>query len=249
MHKKLLVADDSITIQKVVRLTFAGDEITVEAAPDGDLALEKAREIKPDILLADVCMPGRNGYDLCANVKSDPELAHIPVVLIAGAFEPFDESEAKRARCDGRLTKPFDTTELIRVVYTLLGLETPKDDGAEEPKVQDIISQGITGPLQASAAERLVSNRTLESFLGLERILDIFDSDSPVPVPIRSAPAKPEPRKVTAAPELSEETINLIVDRVLRRMSQDVIREVAWEVVPEMSELIIKQCLEEKGKI
>ncbi len=255
MTKNLLVADDSITIQKVVRLTFAGEDVNVESAPDGNMALEKAREMKPDVVLADVCMPGRNGYELCESIKSEPELSRIPVVLIVGTFEPFDESEAKRVNCDGRLTKPFDTSELREVVYSLMGLEVPAArPEEEESKVQDNLYQEFVEPSPSSAADRLVSDRTRESFLGDNRVLDLFSPDFQRPVSASSMSApdaaakKAEPPRPAGAPEISEETINLIVERVLRRMSQEVIREVAWEVVPEMSELIIRQCLEEKGK-
>ncbi len=255
MRKNLLVADDSITIQKVVRLTFAGEDVSVTVAADGDVALEKAREIKPDIVLADVCMPGKNGYELCATMKSDPELAHVPVVLVVGTFEPFDVSEAERVQYDGRLTKPFDTSELLQVVGSLIGLETSDVQGKEELKVHDSTIQEFGEPSVASMAGGLVSERTRESFLGADRILDIFPPDSqPLvysPVPQESAgtskTAEPLAHQEAAA-ELSDETINSIVERVLRHMSQEVIREVAWEVVPEMSELIIRQCLEEKGK-
>lgn len=127
MPKKLLVADDSVTIQKVISLAFAGEDVVIESVANGDQAIHKAKEIKPDIVLADVFMPGRNGYEVCARIKEDPELSKIPVVLLVGTFEPFDETEASRAKCDAYLTKPFDTSELLQVVHSLWGGEVPGD--------------------------------------------------------------------------------------------------------------------------
>src|SRR5512142_339518 len=123
MPKTLLLADDSITIQKVVAITFASEDIRVVSVDNGEDALTKARELKPDVILADVVMPRKNGYELCEAVKSDPELGHIPVLLLAGTFEAFDEARARSARADGHLSKPFESQALIDKVRELvLGL-------------------------------------------------------------------------------------------------------------------------------
>src|SRR5437867_31272 len=95
MPKKLLVADDSVTIHKVVTLTFADEDVVIETATDGAKAIESAKRIKPDFVLADVFMPGRNGYEVCESLKSDPELAGVPVILMVGTFEAFDEGRPR----------------------------------------------------------------------------------------------------------------------------------------------------------
>ena len=120
MPKNLLLADDSITIQKVVGITFATEDYRITAVDNGDDALRKAREIRPDIIVADVVMPKRNGYELCEAVKGDPELARIPVLLLAGTFEAFDEGRAKAVRADGHISKPFDSQSLINRVKELV---------------------------------------------------------------------------------------------------------------------------------
>ena len=102
MPKTLLLADDSVTIQKVVGITFASEDIELVTVDNGDAALERAREIKPDLVLADVSMPGLDGYELCAALKADPELSHIPVLLLTGTFERFDKERATRARTGPR---------------------------------------------------------------------------------------------------------------------------------------------------
>jgi CheY-like chemotaxis protein len=121
MPKNLLLADDSITIQKVVGITFAAEDFKVTSVGNGEDAIAKARELKPDVILADVVMPKRNGYEVCEAVKTDPGLSHIPVLLLAGTFEAFDEARARSARADGHISKPFESQALINKVKELVG--------------------------------------------------------------------------------------------------------------------------------
>jgi CheY-like chemotaxis protein len=122
--QKLLLADDSVTIQKVVNLTFADEGIEVISVGDGDSAMEKILETSPDLIMVDVNMPGLNGYQICENLRNNPALSHTPVILLVGSFEPFDEEEAKRVGADDYLTKPFQSIrQLVQKVTTLLNAE------------------------------------------------------------------------------------------------------------------------------
>ncbi|HJR59468.1 MAG TPA: response regulator [Vicinamibacterales bacterium] len=125
MPHKLLLADDSVTIQRVIELTFADEDITVIAVGDGRQAIDRARTERPDIVLADVGMPERDGYEVAAFIKNTPELAHIPVLLLTGAFEPIDEGRAKAAGCDGVLVKPFEPQMVINRVKDLIAGKRP----------------------------------------------------------------------------------------------------------------------------
>jgi CheY-like chemotaxis protein len=107
--KKLLLADDSITIQKVVDLTFADEGVTVLTVNNGREAIEKLSEFAPDVVLADVFMPQLTGYEVCEHIKQNDQLKHIPVMLLVGSFEPFDEAEARRVGANDILTKPFQS--------------------------------------------------------------------------------------------------------------------------------------------
>ena len=120
MGATILLADDSITIQKVIELTFAETEHRVVAVGSGRDLLDRVSTLHPDAVLCDVVMPDMNGYDLCQTLKSDPATLHIPVVLLTGTFEPFDRSRALAAGCDAIVTKPFEAEELIRTVEELL---------------------------------------------------------------------------------------------------------------------------------
>ncbi|HEX7611907.1 MAG TPA: response regulator [Candidatus Limnocylindrales bacterium] len=121
MAYKLLLADDSVTIQRVIELTFADEDVQVVAVGDGQQAIERIDADPPDIILADVDMPKRNGYEVAAYVKSRPNLAHIPVVLLTGAFEPIDQARATAAGSDDVLAKPFEPQMVINRVKQLLG--------------------------------------------------------------------------------------------------------------------------------
>ena len=120
MTHTLLLADDSVTIQRVIELTFADEDVQVIAVSDGDQAIERLEASPPDIVLADIGMPGRNGYEVAQYIKQSPRLAHIPVVLLTGAFEPVDQARASEAGCDGVLAKPFEPQLVISRVKDLL---------------------------------------------------------------------------------------------------------------------------------
>jgi len=257
MTLKILVADDSVTIQKIVSLAFSGEDAVVQSASDGDSALDAIRDFKPDIVLADVLMPGCSGYEVCARIKEDPALSQTPVLLLAGAFEPFDESEASRVRSDGRLTKPFDTEELIETVHRLTGAGAHPEisdtlaeysAGANREEPPGVVYNGKAGGMKMKS---MVNARIWNSFVGSDRILDLFDSDVLAAAGTKQfdspAVAAAQSSSVPGIP-MPEEVLDAIVERVVKRISADVVREVAWEVVPELSESIIRRTLEERNK-
>lgn len=130
---KLLLADDSITIQKVISLTFADKGMDVVAFSDGDAAIEHLDDERPDIVLADVHMPGINGYQVCELIRSNEGTKNTPVVLLVGSFEPFDRDEADRVGANTHLTKPF--TSIADVISTVDGLlATRAEQVPQEPR-------------------------------------------------------------------------------------------------------------------
>jgi len=117
----ILVADDNSNIQKMVSLVFEEKGIRVVAVGNGEAACRKIPEVRPDIVLADVFMPVRSGYEVCEFVKQNSQFANIPVILLVGAFDPLDEKEAHRVGADGVLKKPFVPPDpLIAMVTSLL---------------------------------------------------------------------------------------------------------------------------------
>src|SRR6267143_7292914 len=118
---KILVADDNSNIQKMVGLALKDHGIEIVAVGNGEAAVRKISDLRPDLVLADVFMPVRNGYEVCKYVKDDSSLAHIPVILLVGAFDPLDEQEAQRVGAYGVLKKPFVPADpLISMVKSAL---------------------------------------------------------------------------------------------------------------------------------
>ena len=133
---RILVADDNSNIQKMVGLALKDQGIDVVAVGNGEAAVRKISDIRPDLVLADVFMPVRNGYEVCQYVKSDSTLAHIPVILLVGAFDPLDEQEAQRVGADGVLKKPFVPPDpLISMVKSALARAGVSVGGVAPPKL------------------------------------------------------------------------------------------------------------------
>ncbi len=140
MRHRILLADDSLTIQKVIELTFSGTEFELKAVGNGDQALPLLDSFLPDIVLADCVIPGKTGYELCEEVKRRPGGRFVPVVLLTGTFEPFDKPRAELAGADSFVTKPFDSqglASLVRDLVTRAGEERaaapPEPPPAPEP--------------------------------------------------------------------------------------------------------------------
>src|SRR5262245_37375537 len=145
--KTILLADDSITIQKVVELTFSDGDYRVLCVSNGAQALRKIAEARPDIALLDVIMPEKNGYEVCEAMKADPATAGIPVLLLTGTFEPFDRQRAEAAGAEGHLTKPFESHALVA-------------------RVEELIASGATrhaAPVPAAAAATTGAPRGVEA--------------------------------------------------------------------------------------
>jgi len=267
MPKKLLVADDSVTIHKVVTLTFADEDVVIDTVTDGTQAIERAKRIKPDFVLADVFMPGQNGYEVCESLKSDPELAGVPVILMVGTFESFDEGEAARVKCDGHLTKPFDTSELLRMFKSLTGRKLESTQGAKSGS-----DFGWKGPVAAEAPSRsMASDKTVDSFLGSAKILDLFGDEMlpqrPVqdaegvsvapqwaetdPIPAVTEISAPEAEEAVAAPRAADTPGRQVIRFPGARESspepspillpEDMIDAIVERVVRHMSQEVVKQ--------
>jgi CheY-like chemotaxis protein len=137
MSNKLLLADDSITIRKVVGIIFADEGFSLTVVDNGNAAVEKALEIVPDIILADVVMPGKNGYEVCEEIRRLPELKHIPLLLLTGAFEPFDEDKARSCGADDFISKPFESQQLLEKVRRLVESGKERKAAQETPSIPE----------------------------------------------------------------------------------------------------------------
>jgi len=175
--KTLLLADDSATIQRVVELTFAREDVRVVSVGDGEQAIEAIKRSVPDVVLADIDMPGCSGFEVAQFVRSQAASAAVPVLLLAGAFESVDQAQAHEAGADGILTKPFDPAVLVSRVMALLS------DGRGTPSVVHV------HPPSPSEAFRLT--RALEAQPAPEPVVDATDVAAPVADPEAAALAAP----------------------------------------------------------
>ncbi|HBR17314.1 MAG: hypothetical protein A3G39_07565 [Deltaproteobacteria bacterium RIFCSPLOWO2_12_FULL_43_16] len=201
MSKKILLADDSITIQKVISITFASEDYDLIIVGDGDTAIAKIKEVKPEMVIADVAMPGKTGYEVCEFIKKDPGLQYIPVLLLAGTFEPLNEKEAKRVKADDHIIKPFESQELIEKVKNLLArppkLATAEEERPAKPEVKapmptDIWEVGdFMGGEEAGASAKAAAEKDIWG-------AEFFEE------PAKGAPKKPEEK-----PKIEEEFIEL----------------------------------------
>src|SRR6187397_44832 len=121
MSKTILCADDSATMQKVAEITFGGSDYKYVGARSADEALKVGRAERPALILADAIMPGKTGYDLCKAIKSDPDLAGTPVLLMCGNSQAYDNARGEQCGADGHVVKPWDTQVLLDKVVETLG--------------------------------------------------------------------------------------------------------------------------------
>jgi CheY-like chemotaxis protein len=201
MPHKLLLADDSVTIQRVIELTFADEDVQVIAVSNGQDAIDRLQRDPPDIVLADAGMPERNGYEVAQFIKGTPAFAHIPVVLLTGAFEPVDEGRARSVGCDGVLVKPFEPQIVISRVKDLLAGREPVGMWGNAPASQGPVRQAppapVPVPAPAPAPAAAPATRPVASGDSLEAYFDHLDAafsaagagEAPPPGPYASAAA------------------------------------------------------------
>ncbi len=142
---KILIADDNTNIQKMVSLALEERGIKVVSVGNGEAAVRRIPDVDPDLVLADIFMPVRNGYEVCEFVKKDQRFSHVPVILLVGAFDPLDEKEARRVGADGVLKKPFVPPDPLIAMVTS-ALEKNPRVAAELAKAKEAKEQVVEMP-------------------------------------------------------------------------------------------------------
>lgn len=297
MKRLILLADDSPTIQRLVTQMFNGSEFDVLSVSNGDAAVRKFEEVHPDLILADIYMPGKNGYEVCAAVKKHPERGDTPVVLLAGAFDAFDEETASQVGAAAHITKPFEPRALLNLVASLASKEgrpqvvdTPDPVPAPQPapkaEVAPVAAMAAVGASSAAPAAPLTLEvaTTVEAAVISEqqKASSVQAEERPAPAPsLASAPAptteepaekqRPEPIKPLAVesrgtpadssdllglqdlfkpqppPSVSDAEIERIAQLVIQRLSTQVIENVAWDVVPDITTKVLKEELKRRS--
>jgi len=230
MTRTILLADDSVTIQKVVELTFLDEDFKVVTVGDGAEAIGRLEETRPDLVIADVHMPGADGYEVAETVGR--VLPGTPVILLVGTFEVFDADRAARAGATEHLKKPFDSQELLRRVKDLLAAAPPVTPRFESPAVPALEPEApifvpeVELPDLAPAPEEPVAAYEPPPFAA-------------IPEPAAA------PAAATAAGALSDADVDRIARRVVELIGGDVVRDVAWEVVPDLAEVLLQARIRE----
>lgn len=251
----LLLSDDSVTIQRMVALTFASENIAVTMVSDGEQAIARIAQEPPDIVLAGITTPKRSGYDVAAFVKSAPELASIPVLLLAGAFEPVDQARAEQVRCDGVLVKPFDPQQVVARVKELIGgaAKPPVATAPAAPWPAERVAPPPAGESsgQPTAASEAPWDATVDDYF--ERLDAAFahrsanprppGREEPESVPTLDSVLEPPSPKGPSAPEVAvtDALVTEVTRRVVERLGPQTVRDVVADVVADVAERLIRE--------
>jgi len=150
LARKILLADDSVTAQNMGRKILADAGYEVIAVNNGSAALKKIAELKPDLVILDVYMPGYSGLEVCQRLKEAQETARIPVLLTVGKLEPFKPQEAQRVGAEGFIVKPFEASELLSALSKLEDKVVPR----AEPSKPGRFARAIAAAEEAGRGSR-----------------------------------------------------------------------------------------------
>ena len=270
MPKTLLLVDDSVTIQRVIELTFAHEDVRVVSISDGRRAVQGMDSEWPDIVLVDVEVPEMDGYAVASYVKTSSRLKQVPVLILAGAFEPVDQDRANSIGCEGVLVKPFEPQQLVARVKELLSAPPPASGGSRRAdsdaatvKPFPAAVSGRPADDNGSAAPLRLNYAAAAADAGQE-VLEpptrpVWEggamSGAPKPEPPPAPPQKVSlvnafsallaaeqsgPAPAAAGGQISDASIEDAVRRVLSRMTDDLVRR----IVVETAERLIKEEIE-----
>ena len=206
---KILLADDSTHAQRMATKILAGEDIQVVTVSNGEAAVKKLPEGGFDVVLADVFMPGRTGYEVCTFVRSSPELAHIPVVLVVGQLEPYNQEQGRKVQADAVLKKPFEASDVVTTVREMLQLSQerkpappPPPPSPEELQAQKAEESQLLEEISTTSTARVEVPADLQQ----QAAFDLFE-ESPS---AETAPAAPASAAVEApAPAVSAAEVEL----------------------------------------
>ena len=225
---RILLADDSPHAQRMGVRILREEGFEVVSVTDGATAVVRMADVDPDVVIADVFLPGKSGIDLCRYIKNDSRYRRARMVLAAGLLEQFSEQDARGAGCDAILRKPFEASALVRTVRDLI-------EQAEKQPVESVAEPVVSEPAQVVAEPAPVAAEPETVVPEPETVAappePVIAEPEPAPAPVAAAPpvapvpSRPDPERVRAAVTLAldaalPELINEITDRVLIALRQ-----------------------------
>lgn len=201
MKSKILVADDSASIQKIILMAFAKENVEIQGIENGQAAFELLKTFQPDLVLADTKMPGLDGFELSRRIKESNSA--IPVILLESDFEDFDEARFQKSRADDRIAKPFKSNDIIQKVKALLqgpGTRPPvKDVVPDEEKPGGADREASRAAEDSQEASDGALNEVFAAIAGAPNV-EILDFKSPsAPLEIKQEDTVLDIEKLSAA--------------------------------------------------
>jgi CheY-like chemotaxis protein len=262
---RILIVEDSVTMRKVMEMTFAGEDADLLAVESGELALQQGRDFGPDVAFIDASLPGLDGYEVTRAIKSDPQLAGTSVILMTSQHRPLDETRASEVGADDHILKPFDTQEAIDKATDLARRAETLSEAPSIPIARPAstpptpISQSsyrptppplpLNGPSSRPMAPMPLASTPLTG----AQVSVAPAAAAPYPsqpsaavisttsVPVQATAAVNEAISHSVVERL--QTLGLTADQVegVLKLSAEVVERVVWEVVPELAEAMIRE--------
>lgn len=261
---RILIVEDSVTMRKVMEMTFEGEDAQLLAVESGELALQQGRDFNPDVAFVDASLPGIDGYEVTRAIKADPQLSRTAVILMASQHRPLDAARASEVGADGHILKPFDTQEAIDKANGLAAGEDAFDRAPSipvarpattpprrisEPSVRPTpppLPVGSQRPMQPTPIPARTPLSGAQVSVGPAAAPSLRPAAPAAAIATSSAPPASMPAGREAVSESVVErlqTLGLTPDQVegVLKLSAEVVERVVWEVVPELAEAMIRE--------
>lgn len=227
---RILLADDSPHAQRMGERILRDEGYDVVTIADGESAMQRLAEYDPDVIVADIHMPRRSGYEICRIAKADRK--YVRVVLTAGLLEPVDDAEVRNSGSDGLLKKPFEATAVLDTIRPLAAqAQAARGLAPDEQQKQTRAKPFKVEPLNTEGARSELTKRGTFQAAAVATAPAALQRPSGVPPPIPGAVAGPAPTAVELERERVEAAVVLAVELAMERAMPGLIREITDRVM------------------
>ncbi|MFQ5738810.1 MAG: PleD family two-component system response regulator [Acidobacteriota bacterium] len=220
---RLVLADDNQTVQRIIQASLSAEKIDVSCFSSGSDALEYSLRHEVDVLLASVSLPDMDGYKLCHRLKADSRTAAIPVVLLVGAFQSFDDQRAEEAGCHHHLCKPFVSATLVSIVQARLADEKHKDHSVGHRGPSDTLFGIPPARAEGAILFRLKPEQCRPGLLPFKR--ELSSSRRPARSPAGRVSERTGSQFLD--PKIGQNAVQLFVDKLQERLPRELGRILA----------------------